>query len=108
MMADDHLTLSLLFKRITIQISNWFKTNLQLFTSHPVSMLTEVLDAIESKGTWQPETLLRVLNDLKLSSLSPLVSTRVPVAPRVPSAHQDPVTCRADVMFLNTNFIPQF
>ena len=70
---------------------------------HPVPVLTEVFDAIESKETWIPETPPSFLSYLGLSSLAHIVPC-VPIMPLEPTTPLVSGALPAGAVFLNTNF----
>ena len=87
MIAEEPLLSSLLVKRVSMPVSNWFKRQLQQLMFHPVPVLTEVFDAIESEEPWRLDILPSFLSALGLSSID-LVVPRVPSVPRAPATYQ--------------------
>ena len=115
MMKDEPLLPSLLMKRVSMLLSQWYERQLVQPQLYPAPDFCSTLDAIENEGHWKPETPPSFLNLLGLSALAapaPAPPARAPAAatPRAPPAARAPAPSPAAAggPYLNTAFNPIF
>lgn len=95
MMKGEHLLPSLLMKRVSMLLSQWYERQLMQPQLYPAPDFCSTLDAIENEGHWKPETPASFLSLLGLSALAapaPAPAARAPAAatPRAPPAGRVP------------------